>query len=63
MLDIVFHPPTRRRFDLDGLLGRCKPMLDGLAQALGVDDYRFALTLRRAEPIKGGRVTITIGEE
>lgn len=60
MVHITFNPPTRRRFDLDGLLSRCKAMLDGLADALEIDDYRFALTLRRGEVVKGGQVVIEI---
>lgn len=38
---IVFYMPDRRKRDLDNLLSAMKPSLDGLAQALGVDDSSF----------------------
>ena len=33
--------PDRRHRDLDNLLAASKPIIDGMAQALGVDDSRF----------------------
>lgn len=60
LVKITFHPPTRRRFDLDGLLTRSKAAIDGFADALAVDDYRFAFLIKRAEPIKGGAVILEI---
>ena len=59
-LRITFHPPDRRRRDLDGMLGAIKAGLDGIALAAGVDDYGWSLTIRRAEPVKGGAVVVTI---
>lgn len=35
------YPKDRRRRDADGLLSSCKAYLDGIADALGVDDRRF----------------------
>lgn len=61
-LSITFHPPDKRRRDLDNQLASCKAMLDGLASAMKVDDYGFTLTLRRGDPVKGGAVVITITE-
>lgn len=58
-LTLTFHPPKRYRFDLDGLLSRMKSGLDGLADVLGVDDYRWELTLRRSEAI-GGFVRVEV---
>lgn len=60
MVCIEFNPPDKRRYDLDGLVSRSKAYLDGLADALELDDYRFALTIRRGETIKGGQVVVTI---
>lgn len=59
-LDITFHPPDGRRRDLDGMLGAIKYGLDGVALALGVDDYPWELTIRRGEkdPAKNGFVLI-----
>lgn len=59
-LDITFSPPDRRKRDLDGMLSSIKAGLDGLADAMGVNDQRFEFTLRRAEPVKGGRVIIVV---
>lgn len=57
-----FLPPDRRRRDMDNLLASCKGLLDGIADALGVDDSRFAITLAlTSEPVKFGGVRVTIG--
>lgn len=60
MLALTFRPPDKRRRDLDNMLASCKAALDGLASGLRVDDYRFELTLRRGEPVKLGRVEVTL---
>lgn len=60
MLNITFNPPSRRRFDLDGLLTRSKSILDGFADALVVNDHRFAMTIRRGEPVPNGSVAIEV---
>lgn len=60
-LTIEFVKPSRRRMDLDNMLAGMKPALDGIAQALGVDDSRFRYLLDVAdEPIKGGVVRVTL---
>lgn len=59
-LKIVFHPPDRRRRDLDGMLSSIKAGLDGIADAMAVNDSEFELNLSRAEPIKGGRVMVSL---
>lgn len=40
-LSIVYMPPDKRHRDLDNLLAASKALIDGMAQALGVDDKRF----------------------
>lgn len=64
-LDITFHPPDNRRRDLDNLLGSVKYGLDGVATAMGVDDYGWSMSIRRAEedPKKLGAVVITFTSE
>lgn len=47
---ITFHPPDNRRRDVDGMLAACKSALDGLADVIGVDDSRWSLSIRKAEP-------------
>lgn len=58
---VIFRPPDMRRRDMDGMLSRCKALLDGLADALGVDDSRFVLALHRGEVHYGGRVIVEVG--
>jgi crossover junction endodeoxyribonuclease RusA len=38
---ITFHPPDKRRRDTDGMLSALKSSLDGVADALQVDDSLF----------------------
>lgn len=60
-VSMLFAPPTKARRDLDNLLASCKAMLDGIAEALGVDDSRFRPSLDWAPPEKGGAVYVQIG--
>jgi crossover junction endodeoxyribonuclease RusA len=56
-----FVPPDARRRDLDNLLAACKGLLDGIADALKVDDRCFVPQLRMStETIKGGQVRVRI---
>lgn len=60
---ITFCPPTKRHFDLDNLLSRCKGLLDGLADAWGVNDVRFRpVTIDIGDVIKGGSVYIHVSQ-
>lgn len=38
---IAYHPPDRRRRDAQNMPETLKPHIDGIADALGVDDHRF----------------------
>lgn len=61
---IVFVQPDRRHRDRDNLLAACKPALDGVADALGVNDSQFdPVTIRREYGAKPGSVRIEIGGE
>lgn len=51
---IEFVPADRRPRDADNLLASCKAGLDGLADAMGVNDSRFRITFDMGEPVKGG---------
>lgn len=59
-LHLTFCPPDRRRYDIDGLLSRCKAYLDGIADAWGVDDNTFRLSMERGEVVPGGRVIVEV---
>jgi hypothetical protein len=57
---IRFVPPDRRS-DRTNFPNRLKPYLDGIADALGVNDRRFLPSFEFAEPEKPGRVEVLIG--
>ena len=60
-LSITAHPPHNRAYDRDNLLARLKGALDGVAEALGVDDVRFVpLPVEIGERKPGGEVLIRI---
>lgn len=52
-------PPNRQRRDLDNIL---KPVLDALrkARVYGDDSQIDALTVRRCDPVKDGRIGVSI---
>lgn len=61
MLEAVyfFEPPTNRRYDIDNVTGALKHYVDGVASAIGFDDYQIEADHRyRMRKVKGGRVTI-----
>lgn len=60
---ITFYQPDRRKRDIDGMLGAIKHHLDGIAKALGVDDYQFRpLTLNACyDRNKEGYVLVEVG--
>lgn len=59
----TFYPKTAHRVDTDNAAASLKAYQDGIAAAIGVDDKDFpAPTVRFAEPVKGGRVVIVLGE-
>jgi len=57
---IVFHPPDKRRRDLDGMLSSCKAYLDGISDAIGIDDSAWEIAIRRDEPVKNGAVKVIL---
>ncbi len=63
MLSVSFRPPDKRKRDLDGMFASAKAGFDGIADALAVNDYRFAFTIRRADPVKGGQVLVTLPDD
>lgn len=59
---ITAYPPTAHARDDDNLIASLKAARDGIANALLVDDRLFETRLQWGEPVKGGRVVVTIGE-
>jgi hypothetical protein len=56
---ISFTPPDRRG-DRTNFANRVKPYLDGIADALGVNDSRFLPSYEFCEPAKPGSVVVTV---
>lgn len=59
-LHIHFVPPDRRG-DRVNFWNRCKPAIDGIAHALGINDSRFLPSMSFGPPEKPGRVEVTLG--
>lgn len=59
-LELVFYLPNRRSIDRDNLLARMKSGIDGMADALIVNDKRFdPITVSVADEV-GGYVVVRI---
>lgn len=58
-VSLTFYPPTKARRDLDNCLASMKSGLDGVADALGVDDSQWTLTLAMADTV-GGFVRVEV---
>lgn len=55
------YPPDKRRRDWDNIIASLKSGLDGIADALGIDDSLFRLAIDMLPlPVKGGRIDIVI---
>ena len=60
-IELRFVPPDRRQYDRDNLVARMKAGLDGLADALFIDDKQFAeLTASVSADSVGGFVEVRI---
>lgn len=59
---ITAYPPDKRSRDDDNLGASMKAARDGIAAALGVDDRIFDQRLQWGEPVKGGKIIVTVGE-
>lgn len=57
---LTFFPPDRRPRDLDNMLASMKAGLDGLSDAIGIDDRHWKLTLDVGAPVTGGMVMVNL---
>lgn len=59
-----FHPPDKRRRDLQNMPATQKAAIDGIADAMGCDDNGFRCVWPETwgEPVKGGCVMIEVME-
>lgn len=62
VLRVTYHPPDRAKRDCANMHGRLKAALDGIADAMGVDDngFRVIFPSEFAAVKKGGEVIITV---
>lgn len=57
---VTFCPPDNRRRDRDNMIASTKAAMDGIADALGIDDSQFVCTYVVGAPAKGGEVLVTL---
>lgn len=65
---LSFYPPSKRQFDADNLIASHKAALDGISDAIGVDDSKFIISATPHGPVeKNGMVKVelewTLAEE
>jgi crossover junction endodeoxyribonuclease RusA len=59
----IFHPPDRRRRDMDNFVASMKSYQDGVCEMLGVDDSILEMEKPEwGEVVKGGKVVLTLEE-
>ena len=64
VLEMTFIPPDRRSYDRDNLVARMKSGIDGLADALKINDKRFNTVISTMDSdYLGGFVRIRILQE
>ncbi len=64
VLEMTFVPPDKRNYDRDNLTARMKAGIDGLADALRIDDKRFTTVIATMDTeMLGGFVRIRILKE
>ena len=60
-LRITFHPPDAQKRDLDNMLASIKSGLDGVSDAIGVDDGAWGLTILKGDPVRpSGAVVVEV---
>lgn len=61
LVALTFFPPDRRARDWDNMLASMKSGLDGLADAMGVDDSRWRLSFDVSDVVvPGGSVLVEV---
>ena len=59
-MTVTFCPPDLRRRDQHNMPHAVKSALDGIQDALGIDDNNFRITWAWGEVVKGGAVRIEV---
>lgn len=61
LLGITFYPPDKKRRDRDNNLASIKLAIDGIAQALDIDDSNFDYSgIKKGEPVKNGKIVVIV---
>lgn len=61
---LSFYPPSKRHYDADNLIASHKAALDGIAEAIGVDDSKFIISATPHGPVeKNGMVKVSLSWE
>jgi crossover junction endodeoxyribonuclease RusA len=61
VIQITFYPPNRHRADTDNRVSSLKSYLDGIADAIGIDDSKWTWAAPViAKPCKPGHVVVTL---
>lgn len=56
---IIYTPKINRKRDEDGIISACKSYLDGVSEAIGINDFRFHIRGCEALPAqKPGSITL-----
>ena len=59
---ITFYPPDKRKRDLDNMLSSFKSGIDGIVDAIGVDDSDWTITISKGQSVSGGKVEVQIAQ-
>lgn len=58
---LVFYPPDNRPRDADNIMAAHKAAIDGIRDAIGIDDSKFEITFSKAGAIqRNGMVKVTL---
>ena len=59
-ITVSFHPPSKRRADVDNMVASSKQLFDAVSEWLGIDDSNFKIIPIKADPVKNGAVKVCI---
>ena len=61
---LSFYPPSKRHYDVDNLIASHKAALDGISDAIGIDDRKFIISATPHGPVeKNGMVKVELAWE
>ncbi|MDH2092688.1 endonuclease [Rhizobium pusense] len=61
---LSFYPPSKRHYDADNLIASHKAALDGISDAIGIDDRKFIISATPHGPVgKNGMVKVSLSWE